>query len=145
MGRFCSPGLGYLSQSMHLGLAGELQYLFKKQNHWSFESMSVLVHPTLDQRHSPRTLVYAAGTIAPANDGQSDRHIAWVKDINKSGLCLFTRYRPEIGTPVCVTLDSDPLRLGVQQQYLGTVVRIQEFGSQAALAVAVRFAGNEES
>lgn len=106
--------------------------------------MNTLVDPIVEQRRSPRILVYAAGTISAVNGRPSDKHIAWIKDINQSGLCLFTRYRPLLGTPVRVTLESDPRKMGRQQHYEGKVVRVQEFGSQAALAVAVRFANQIE-
>jgi hypothetical protein len=100
--------------------------------------MRTHVHSMPEQRCSPRRPVYAAGRISTATAPGSD-HIAWVKDINRSGLCLFTRYHLEVGTLVQISLESDPLTRGLPRQYSGTVVRVQEFGAQAALAIAVRF------
>ncbi len=93
--------------------------------------------PSSDQRGERRRLVHAAGTIATEPDDQE--HVAWIKDLTNSGLCLFTRYRPEIGTRVRVTLTNGRLDPKVPRDYCGKVIRVQEFGENAALAVAVLF------
>ncbi len=90
-----------------------------------------------DQRCERRRLVHAAGTISTEPDDQE--HVAWIKDLTNSGLCLFTRYRPEIGMRVRVTLSNGRLDPKLPRDYCGKVIRVQEFGENAALAVAVLF------
>lgn len=102
------------------------------------------MHGIAEKRRSPRKPVYSSGTISHIS-APGREHIAWVKDINTSGLCLFTRYKPQIGTLVQIKVESDPLSRGKPKQYVGTVVRVQEFGEQTALAVGVRFAQTAEN
>jgi hypothetical protein len=90
-----------------------------------------------EQRRSPRRSVHTGGTIS-AGDAT---HVAWIKDINESGICFFTKHCPSVGESVRITLQESRLPSHVHGEYSGTVIRVQMSSPGAAVGVAVRFHG----
>lgn len=91
-----------------------------------------------EQRRSPRRSVHSGGTISAGDS----THVAWIKDINESGICFFTKHRPNVGENVRVTLHENRLSTNVNKAYDGTVVRVQLSGPPGtAVVVAVTFNG----
>lgn len=88
-----------------------------------------------NQRRSPRRPVHVSGTISTG----STTHVAWIKDLNDSGICLFTNHSPALGELVRVTLDGDQLPANLSKTYEGTVIRVQDSAPGAALRVAITF------
>lgn len=100
----------------------------------SLRALEVMGVQNADQRRSPRRSVHAGGTIAAG----STTHVAWIKDISDSGICLFTKHHPEAGEKVRVTLSGTRLPHNGRKVYEGKVVRVQNSGPGAAV-VAIMF------
>jgi hypothetical protein len=88
-----------------------------------------------DQRRSPRKSVHAGGTIAAADT----THVAWIKDVNESGICLFTKHSPAVGETVKVVVNTRELPSALRREYQGRVIRVQSAGVGAAFKVAITF------
>lgn len=71
-----------------------------------------------------------------AGDGT---HVAWIKDVNESGICLFTNHSPALGETVKVTVNTTELTAAMRRQYEGKVIRVQSSGAGAAMKVAITF------
>ena len=97
----------------------------------NLRAMEVMGAESGDQRRSPRRSVHAGGTLSSG----STNHIAWIKDVNESGICLFTNHQPEIGEIVRVELNGERLPAYLRKFYNGKVVRVQESGPGAAVVV----------
>jgi hypothetical protein len=100
----------------------------------SQRALEVMGVTDAEQRRTPRRSVHAGGTIS-AGDAT---YVAWIKDINESGICLFTQHPPRVGENVRVTVHANRGASG-RSIYHGTVIRIQSCGPGAAVVVAVLF------
>jgi hypothetical protein len=89
----------------------------------------------VDQRRSPRKSIHAGGTISAGDT----THVAWIKDVNDSGICLFTNHSPQLGEVVHVTVNTSKLPAAVRREYQGKVIRVQSSGVGAAVRVAITF------
>jgi|NGEPerStandDraft_6_1074524.scaffolds.fasta_scaffold07497_6 PilZ domain len=89
----------------------------------------------VDQRRSPRKSIHAGGTISAGDT----THVAWIKDVNDSGICLFTKHSPQVGEVVHVTVNTSKLPPAARREYEGKVIRVQSSGVGAAVRVAITF------
>jgi PilZ domain len=88
-----------------------------------------------EQRRTPRRSVHASGTIITG----TDTYVAWVKDINESGICLYTQYRPQVGETLEVKVDASKLPSRFKDEFTGTVIRVQNGRPGAAVGIAITF------
>jgi hypothetical protein len=102
------------------------------ESHRALEVMSV---GSADQRRSPRKSIHAGGTLSTADT----THVAWIKDLNESGICLFTQHSPQVGESVRVTLTTGKLPANLRRDYEGKVIRVQSSGVGTAVRVAITF------
>jgi hypothetical protein len=101
----------------------------------SHRASQVMGFAGAEQRRSPRKSVYAAGVIAAGDT----THVAWIKDVNDSGICLFTQHSPGIGDAVKVMVNGREIPDALRREYEGRVVRVQNSGVGAAVKVAITF------
>lgn len=101
----------------------------------SQRAMEVMGVIHAEQRRTPRQSVHAGGTISA---GEST-FVAWIKDINANGICLFTQHRPLVGQTVRVTVHANHVPAIRRNVYEGTVIRVQNCGPGAAVGVAILF------
>jgi hypothetical protein len=88
-----------------------------------------------DQRRTPRRSVHAGGTISAGDTS----YVAWIKDISENGACFFTKFQPEVGDTLRVTLSGSRLPSNLRRVYEGKVVRVQSGNAGAAVGVAIMF------
>jgi ribosomal protein L21E len=98
----------------------------------ALEAMGV---SNLEQRRTPRQSVHASGTIVAA----AQSYVAWVKDINESGICLYSQYCPQVGDAVEVKVEASKLPAQFKVEFRGTVTRVQNDKRGAAVGIAIAF------